>query len=84
MEYSQVERHQNLDLTFGGSNPPIPKKGACNSMVEYTLDKRKVNSSNLFRLMIKNKRGYLAQLVEHLTVNQRVNGSNPLLPVFFI
>ena len=44
-----------LDPSHVGSNPTTPKKRACNSMVEYSLDKREVGSSILLKLIVLKK-----------------------------
>jgi hypothetical protein len=68
MEYRQAVRQWILDPSYVGSIPTTPRLlGACNSMVEYSLDKREVGSSNLLRLNIVMYCKHIVMLMNNLT-----------------
>ena len=59
--YRQAVRHSTLTAAYDGSNPASPVSGG--------MFRRESTLHNLY--------GILAQVVEHLTFNQVVGGSNP-------
>ena len=64
--YRQAVRHSTLTAAYDGSNPASPVSGG--------MFRRESTLHNLY--------GILAQVVEHLTFNQVVGGSNPPCLIF--
>ena len=74
--WSSLEARRAHNPKVIGSNP-IP---ATYSQIDQLLEQRTENprvSGSIPELGIQRKYGILAQLVEHLTFNQVVRGSNP-------
>ena len=72
------QREQTVNLpayAFGGSNPSLPTRCECSSMVEPQPSKlvMSVRSRSLARV------AYVAQSVEHFLGKEEVTGSNPVV-----